>query len=139
MLVGFWQDDSAWGTFFRAAADCGRIDRQQHQTNCRLQRYGASEWTEVLMNGSCRGYRGGAFSGNSDYALTAVNNSHGSPSMEDSTIGFRVASVPESSSIVLLVTGAINLLAPVRTPRIGSTLLRAKGMQWQRSLMMGHS
>jgi hypothetical protein len=56
--------------------------------------------------GSSRGLRGGYWN-NFSYYLLASNRNGNDPSYEDNDVGFRVASVPEPSSITLMLCGAI--------------------------------
>jgi formylglycine-generating enzyme required for sulfatase activity len=64
------------------------------------------EWNEALISSS-RGLRGGSFSSGLDYPLLASARGYYDPPNEDYWIGFRVASVPEPGSIILVVSGAI--------------------------------
>jgi sulfatase modifying factor 1 len=63
------------------------------------------EWNEEVI-GSSRGLRGGYWN-NFSYYLLASNRNGNDPSYEDNDVGFRVASVPEPSSITLMLCGAI--------------------------------
>lgn len=72
------------------------------------------EWNEMPGTGSVRGLRGGSFS---DGELAASNRHGNVPSYESANIGFRVASVPEPSSIPVLITWVICLLAYVSRRR----------------------
>jgi formylglycine-generating enzyme required for sulfatase activity len=73
------------------------------------------EWLESPLNsgdydvGSSRGVRGGAWSSNSD-VLAASNRPGYGPSFELNGVGFRVASVPEPSSLIMLVGLALTAL-----------------------------
>ena len=59
------------------------------------------EWTDAVISGSLRGLRGGAWN-NGDYFLrSSVRFNFGDPSGEDYLVGFRVAAVPEPTSILL--------------------------------------
>lgn len=58
------------------------------------------EWTETVISGSGRGRRGGSFLGG-EANLRASSRSSSFPTSEFDTIGFRVASVPEPTSMVL--------------------------------------
>ncbi len=57
------------------------------------------EWNDAVISGSSRGLRGGAW-GSSAFLRSSFRYNN-DPSNEDSKIGFRVASVPEPTSIVL--------------------------------------
>ena len=63
------------------------------------------EWNEVIIS-NYRGLRGGCFSGSSD-GLASSSRGANYPTIEDSTIGFRVANVPEPSSLVMLACGVV--------------------------------
>ena len=65
------------------------------------------EWNEANIDSSSRGLRGGGWANDYPSLLASSFRNYGSPSIECGDIGFRVASVPEPSSIVLLVCGAI--------------------------------
>jgi formylglycine-generating enzyme len=62
------------------------------------------EWNEAVLDstGSSRGMRGGSFSDYYHYML-ASDIRMASPTLEGSRNGFRVASVPEPSSITLML------------------------------------
>jgi formylglycine-generating enzyme required for sulfatase activity len=63
------------------------------------------EWNETLINSSYRGCRGGSYeSAGDDYVAFLKSSYRGSinPNCEDYSLGFRVASVPEPCSLVLL-------------------------------------
>lgn len=62
------------------------------------------EWNDAVISSSSRGLRGGAWGsyGGSDASLASSYRLKGvGPSIEDLTFGFRLASVPEPSSLVL--------------------------------------
>jgi formylglycine-generating enzyme required for sulfatase activity len=61
------------------------------------------EWNDAVISGSSRGLRGGSFSGifESDLRSSSRNGS-GVPTNENGSIGFRVASVPEPTSLLSL-------------------------------------
>jgi formylglycine-generating enzyme len=73
------------------------------------------EWEETTVDltnnnaGSSRDFRGGQWVVNSTGLLSSTRTG-GSPTFENSTVGFRVASVPEPSIITLLVCGAAAVL-----------------------------
>jgi formylglycine-generating enzyme required for sulfatase activity len=60
------------------------------------------EWNEAVI-GSSRGLRGGSWGSNG--GLLSSGGSGEGPSFEDSNIGFRVASVPEPSTSMLMLMG----------------------------------
>jgi formylglycine-generating enzyme required for sulfatase activity len=66
------------------------------------------EWNETLIS-SYRGFRGGCYD-NYDYNLASSYRNYYPPSDEVGGIGFRVASVPEPCSLVLLSLGGLSLL-----------------------------
>ncbi len=68
------------------------------------------EWNESILYSSCRGLRGGSFSDVSDHLLASNRNDY-NPTFEYRSVGFRVASVPEPGSIVLVVVGGLCVLA----------------------------
>jgi hypothetical protein len=85
------------GEWENSASPCGTFDQGGNLW----------EWNEAILYGSYRGLRGGSscdVAGN----LLASNWSYGSlPAQESYYFGFRVASVPEPGSIILLLCGAI--------------------------------
>lgn len=60
------------------------------------------EWNDAVISGSSRGLRGGSWN-LSATGLPASARSFVAPSFEDSYEGFRVASVPEPTSVVLTI------------------------------------
>ena len=66
------------------------------------------EWNEALI-GSGRGFRGGDYYGD-HYGLSSSYRTYHNPVDESSYIGFRVASVPEPCSLVLLGLGGLTLM-----------------------------
>jgi len=65
----------------------------------------AWEWNDAVISGSSRGLRGGAWY-NYDYDLASSNRNNLDPSYESNYIGFRVASVPEPTSVFLAIFGS---------------------------------
>ena len=63
-----------------------------------------SEWNETLIGAFSRGRRGGCI-GSHGSDLKAFYRDYYTPSLEISSTGFRVASIPEPGSITLLVCG----------------------------------
>ena len=71
------------------------------------------EWNEADIFGDSlsRGLRGGGF-GDSSFSLAAsTRNNYGGPALEDPNVGFRVASIPEPGSLVMMIGAVISLLA----------------------------
>jgi formylglycine-generating enzyme len=69
------------------------------------------EWNEASLNSSSPAVRGGSFDDGGLYGLLASIRNDSLPSDERNYMGFRVAGVPEPGSIVLLLAGAISLIA----------------------------
>ena len=70
------------------------------------------EWTEnPVYNGIdlFRRVRGGSYSDNNDYSLSSIYRYNYYPDSEDAGLGFRVASVPEPTSLILLSLGGLVL------------------------------
>jgi len=67
------------------------------------------EWNETLLYGSGRGVRGGSYDWANSY-LASSSRGSGSPEVEHYSLGFRVASVPEPCSLVLMSLGGLALL-----------------------------
>lgn len=65
-----------------------------------------SEWNDAVISGTLRGIRGGSFSSgfyNDSSPLLSSARSSAAPTNENESTGFRVASVPEPSAMVLTV------------------------------------
>jgi formylglycine-generating enzyme required for sulfatase activity len=58
------------------------------------------EWNDAVISGSSRGLRGGSFS-NLENDLRSSDRTNSDPTGENYDIGFRVASVPEPTSVLL--------------------------------------
>ncbi len=75
------------------------------------------QWTENLLNGSWRSLRGDAWAFDSQFMLapypidSAVVSINFQPTGVSDTVGFRLAMVPEPSSVVLAALGLIGLAA----------------------------
>jgi sulfatase modifying factor 1 len=67
------------------------------------------EWNDTVVGGSSRGLRGGAWGSNSDF-LPAADLTSNAPTTQSTYIGFRVASVPETSAGLLTMLSASALL-----------------------------
>ena len=66
------------------------------------------EWNDGTPTGSSRGLRGGSWYNTYAYGLAASARSRNGddPSFENSNVGFRIASVPEPSCVVLAIFGS---------------------------------
>jgi len=64
------------------------------------------EWNDAVI-GSSRGVRGGSWDNNSSLLASSYRHFYSGPSYENLSLGFRVASVPEPGSLILIVSGAI--------------------------------
>jgi len=60
----------------------------------------AWEWNDAVLGSSWRGLRGGSWGGSTDLIQSSLRDSYGS-SIEASSVGFRVASVPEPTTGIL--------------------------------------
>jgi formylglycine-generating enzyme required for sulfatase activity len=68
------------------------------------------EWNEAVISGSDRGLRGGTFNFNASDLQSSIQVL-ANPSLELFYVGFRVATVPEPSSIVMAAFGVLGLIA----------------------------
>jgi formylglycine-generating enzyme required for sulfatase activity len=67
------------------------------------------EWNDAVISGSSRGLRGGSFS-NAVTSLRSSGRNGNDPTSENTNIGFRVASVPEPTSLLLtMLAGGVML------------------------------
>ena len=67
------------------------------------------EWNETLLFGSYRGGRGGSCSDAADIPLASSYRGYTVPYYELDIVGFRVASIPEPATILLLSLGGLAL------------------------------
>jgi Sulfatase-modifying factor enzyme 1/PEP-CTERM motif len=68
------------------------------------------EWNETAIGGSSRGVRGGSYSTPSDRLLATYRDSV-DPALDSGAVGFRVATIPEPSTVVLAALGLVGLAA----------------------------
>ncbi|MEN1681367.1 MAG: SUMF1/EgtB/PvdO family nonheme iron enzyme [Planctomycetota bacterium] len=67
------------------------------------------EWNEVVVSSAFRGFRGGSWS--TDFGFLRSNGRLDiSPTFEDSNVGFRVATVPEPSSMLMWALAAMGCM-----------------------------
>jgi formylglycine-generating enzyme len=64
-----------------------------------------AEWNDAMVSGSSRGLRGSSWNGIA-FSLQGVDRQFDTPDWENYYLGFRVATVPEPSTYVLLLAGA---------------------------------
>lgn len=62
------------------------------------------EWNDAVISGSSRGVRGGSWSGSVGYLQSSFRGNT-TPPFENNNIGFRVASVPEPSTVLMVLIG----------------------------------
>ena len=60
------------------------------------------QWNDAVISGSLRGLRGGSW-GYDVYALASPSRGNLGPSYENYFVGFRVASVPEPTPVMLTI------------------------------------
>ena len=92
-------DHTVVGSFTASASPYGTFDQGGNVV----------EWNDTALSGFGRGLRGGGFDSSSSTDLAAAFLFVGSPGYADWHIGFRVASVPEPATGLLLGTGLLAL------------------------------
>ena len=73
-------------------------------------------WNDAVISSSYRGLRGGCWLDSSYNQASSVRYATCSPATEGSNIGFRVAEVPEPTSVVLMALGGILAVSLRRKP-----------------------
>ncbi len=68
------------------------------------------EWNDAVISGSSRGLRGGSWFDNDSFLRSLLRDGN-APSLESNLVGFRLASVPEPTSGVLVMLGCVGMLA----------------------------
>jgi formylglycine-generating enzyme required for sulfatase activity len=69
------------------------------------------EWNDVVKQGWARGRRGGGWNSNVAYLLSSIQDDGADPAQEFNYIGFRLAAVPEPSSMLLtMLAGGVMLI-----------------------------
>ncbi|MBN1851718.1 MAG: SUMF1/EgtB/PvdO family nonheme iron enzyme [Pirellulales bacterium] len=107
--ANFWQDGHTIGDPYWMT-EVGEFENSEGPYGTFDQGGNVWEWNKAVIGSVYRGLRGGSVGGHSVDLHAAYRNGH-SPTLERDTVGFRVASIPEPVSLVLLVcTGALVLM-----------------------------
>lgn len=77
------------------------------------------QWNETLIRGSIRGERGSAFNGTAGLMLSSIRGGRVATN-ETINLGFRVAMIPEPSTICLAALGALAVLAAAKSQPNGN-------------------
>jgi formylglycine-generating enzyme required for sulfatase activity len=101
--------DNGWNYYGGSYSDPWNVGTGTQEQNGTFDMIGnVWEWNETLI-GSYRGMRGGSCSMEGAYCFSSSYRSYDSPYDQYFLIGFRVASVPEPCSLVLLSLGGLLL------------------------------
>ncbi|NOY42096.1 MAG: SUMF1/EgtB/PvdO family nonheme iron enzyme [Planctomycetes bacterium] len=114
--ANFWQSGYTTGDFSYPMTDVGAYTASESPYGTYDQGGNVWEWNEALLSSSGRGYRGGGLDDSSSF-LPASYRSSINPTSELGGIGFRVASIPEPSSLLLGAMASMGLL--VRRRAVG--------------------
>ena len=68
------------------------------------------EWNETVFDSSKRGWRGGSFYYDRSHTAASDRSYSFDPRIDDYSLGFRVVSIPEPTSILLLGLGGAGLI-----------------------------
>ena len=99
--------DNGWNYYLGSFLEPWGVGTGTEEQNHTFDMMGnISEWNETLI-GSKRGERGGSFGG--DDGLASFYRNEINPTYENVSIGFRIASVPEPTSLLLVGLGGLLL------------------------------
>ncbi len=79
------------------------------------------EWNESLVSGVFRGIRGGSWHDTQAYLSSSTNGYFG-PTDDSSSVGFRIATIPEPSTLALSAASLAALAACARRRRSRRTV-----------------
>jgi sulfatase modifying factor 1 len=102
--------DANYDFLVRAATNVGTYSNDASSYGTFDQGGNFWEWNDAVISGSSRGLRGGSLS-NDEFYLRASYRDNSGPMDESDLVGFRVASVPEPTSMVLsMLAGGMMLI-----------------------------
>ena len=101
--------DANYGNAIEQVTDVGSYTNDPSSYGTFDQGGNVREWNDAVISGSSRGLRGGSFGG-PENDLRASNRGPSAPTVESNGRGFRVASVPEPTSLLLtMLAGGVML------------------------------
>ena len=98
--------DANYGGSVDASTDVGSYSGDPSSYGTFDQGGNVYEWNDAVISGAYRGLRGGSWYGGAGYVLRSSSRSNLDPSLENFGVGFRVASVPEPTSVVLAMVAS---------------------------------
>jgi sulfatase modifying factor 1 len=101
-----WDGDYTTGNASYPLTDAGAYTQSGSPYGTFDQGGSVWEWNETLVSSSYRIVRGGWWNGNSNGLRASVRDG-GNPTVESVDLGFRVASIPEPSALLLLALGGL--------------------------------
>ena len=107
-LVSGSPDPTKWNYSPSAGSEPWNVGSGSEELNGTYDMMGnVWEWNETLSHGSDLGIRGGAYASGAGTTLSSSFLSDKDPYIEDNDIGFRVASIPEPTTLLLLGLGGV--------------------------------
>jgi formylglycine-generating enzyme required for sulfatase activity len=101
--------DANYGNVFGSTTDVGSYSGDGSSYGTFDQGGNVFEWNDAVISGSSRGLRGGSVPGNESFLRASTRNAP-DPTLELNGLGFRVASVPEPTSLLLtMLAGGVML------------------------------